>query len=207
VASRTPGDDAQAHSDWSTLFRTAFTQSRNAMVLVDDMRVHVDVNGAYLHLLGYRRDDVIGHPLWEFVDGGPQFTPAEWTAALALGSFSGEGAVVHADGHPFFVHYAATTEMVTGRRLVLFVALSTSRWGPRFRRSDEPELPATALTPREREVVHHVALGATAREIADELHIAHDTVRAHVRNAMKKLGARSRAHLVARVFAEGHTFD
>ena len=105
------------------------------------------------------------------------------------------------------MQWAATTEMVTGRRLVLFVALNTSRWGPRFRRADDVEQPAVQLTAREREVVHHVALGATAREIADELQIAHDTVRSHVRNAMKKLGARSRAHLVARAFAEGHTLD
>lgn len=36
-----------------------------------------------------------------------------------------------------------------------------------------------------------VAEGRTGREIADELHIAHDTARTHVRNAMTKLGARS----------------
>jgi regulatory LuxR family protein len=36
-----------------------------------------------------------------------------------------------------------------------------------------------------------------------ELHIAHDTVRTHVRNAMGKLGARSRAHLVAKALAAG----
>ena len=38
----------------------------------------------------------------------------------------------------------------------------------------------------------------------DELLIAHDTVRTHVRNAMTKLGARSRAHLVAKALGEGH---
>ena len=44
----------------------------------------------------------------------------------------------------------------------------------------------------------------TNDEIAAELHISHDTVRTHVRNAMNKVGARSRAHLVAKVLAEGH---
>ena len=47
-----------------------------------------------------------------------------------------------------------------------------------------------------------VALGQTGPEIADELGIAHDTVRTHVRNAMDKLGARSRAHLVAKAIGE-----
>ena len=44
----------------------------------------------------------------------------------------------------------------------------------------------------------------TGPESADELHISHDTVRKHVRNAMTKLGARSRAHLVAKALGEGH---
>ena len=40
-------------------------------------------------------------------------------------------------------------------------------------------------------------------EIADELHLSHDTVRTHIRNAMAKTGARSRAHLVAKALGEG----
>ena len=48
-----------------------------------------------------------------------------------------------------------------------------------------------------------VALGATGPEIADELRITHDTVRTHVRNAMVKQGARSRAHLVAKALGTG----
>ena len=48
-----------------------------------------------------------------------------------------------------------------------------------------------------------VALGYTGPEIAAELHISHDTVRTHVRNAMLKLDARSRAHLVAKALGDG----
>ena len=45
-------------------------------------------------------------------------------------------------------------------------------------------------------------MGLTSAEIADELHVSHNTVRTHVRNAMGKLEARSRAHLVAKSMAE-----
>jgi DNA-binding NarL/FixJ family response regulator len=105
------------------------------------------------------------------------------------------------------VQWGASVEVVTGTRLVLFVVLSTSRWGRRFRRplSTEPE-PRT-LTRREREIVRLVANGSSGPEIASELHIAHDTVRTHVRNAMTKLGARSRAHLVAKALGDGLTLD
>jgi DNA-binding CsgD family transcriptional regulator len=100
------------------------------------------------------------------------------------------------------VQYGATVEVVTGRRLVLFVSTTSSRWGRHFRRVvDGPE--GGELSAREREVVHLVALGRTGLEIADELHISHGTVRTHVRNAMTKVGARSRAHLVAKALGEG----
>ena len=99
------------------------------------------------------------------------------------------------------MQWAATTEVTAGRRLILVVALHTSRWGARFRRAPDERGDPRALSAREREVVRLVAHGHTGPEIADELGIAHDTVRSHVRNAMDKLGARSRAHLVAKAMA------
>ncbi len=95
-------------------------------------------------------------------------------------------------------------ETVTGRRLVLAVLIGPTRWGGRFRRTVEPSDAEGELSDRELEVVHHGAHGRSGPEIADELGIAHDTVRTHVRNAMEKVGARSRAHLVAKALGEGY---
>jgi PAS domain S-box-containing protein len=189
--------------EWARLFSTAFTHSRNAMVLLDGHRRYVDVNGAYLKLLGYRREELIGRPVYRHIVGGPLATPAQWQAWLHQHQFTGEAELVSADGGRVAVQWAATTEVVTGRQLVLFVALNTSRWGPRFRREVAPRKEPEALSAREREVVRLVALGNTGPEIAEELRIAHDTVRTHVRNAMEKSGARSRAHLVAKALGEG----
>jgi DNA-binding CsgD family transcriptional regulator len=47
-------------------------------------------------------------------------------------------------------------------------------------------------------------LGKSGPEIAAELHISYATERAHIRNAQAKLGAQSRAQLVAMTLAEGH---
>jgi PAS domain S-box-containing protein len=189
--------------DWSRLFSTAFAKSRNPMVLLDSSRCHVDVNGAYLKLIGYRRKDLIGKPMYQYVVGGPVASPSEWKAALHQHQFTGEVELMPATGGRVAVQWAATTEVVTGRQLVLFVTLSTSRWGPRFRREMPAKRESEALSAREREVVQLVAMGNTGPEIADELLIAHDTVRTHVRNAMEKSGARSRAHLVAKALGEG----
>ena len=188
---------------WSGFFETAFRQSRNAMVLVDDRRIHIDVNGAYLKLLGYTRGHLIGEPLYRFVAEPSRVSPEEWAAALAVGRFTGEADMICADGSRASVQWGASAEVVTGRRLVLFVVLSTSRWGGQFRRTTESARDEGQLSKREQEIVRLIALGSTGPEIADELQIAHDTVRTHVRNSMTKLRARSRAHLVANALGRG----
>jgi PAS domain S-box-containing protein len=187
----------------SALFETAFRQSRNPMVLVDEQRRQLDANGAYLRLLGHGRAAIVGQPIYRFVADGPLASPEQWANALAAGKFTGEAGMLCGDGSVVAVQWAACTEVVTGRRLVLFVALTTSRWGRHFRRPDVPQPEAPSLSPRECEIVRLIALGSAGPEIADELGVAHETVRTHVRNAMGKVGARSRAHLVAKALGEG----
>ena len=107
------------------------------------------------------------------------------------------------DGAELQVQYAAHPEVVTGRRLLLLVVL---RAGPARRRVDDhagPPNAEEALSEREREIVHLVALGRSSPEIGDELHISKNTVRTHVRNAMAKLNARSRPQLVAVALGHG----
>ena len=188
--------------DWSSLFWTTFKRSLNPMVLLDQNRRCVEVNGAFLRVAGYPRKELVGTPVWNIVKGGPRATEREWRELIAGGEFLGETELVAADGSVVGVHYAAHPATVAGQRVVLFVTLETARHG-RFRRTESDDASTDSLTDREREVVNLVALGHTSREIADELHIANDTVRTHVRNAQTKLGARSRAQLVAIALGEG----
>jgi len=53
------------------------------------------------------------------------------------------------------------------------------------------------LSPREREIVGLLARGESGEEIAEQLFLSPHTVRTHVRNAMAKTNAHTRAHLVA----------
>ena len=189
-------------SGWSALFSSAFRHSRNAMILLDGQRRIVDANAAMVQLVGRARPELVGRPVADLLTTGPLATEEEWQAWLNAGKFTGEATMRHADGGAVTVQWGAATEVATGRRLVLVVALHTSRWGSRFRRTPDNRGDPRALSAREREVVRLVALGWTGPEIADALGIAHDTVRTHVRNAMDKTGARSRAHLVAKTMTE-----
>jgi DNA-binding NarL/FixJ family response regulator len=53
-----------------------------------------------------------------------------------------------------------------------------------------------ALSGRERDVLEHLASGATNREIARELHLSPHTIKEHVSTVYRKLGARNRAEAV-----------
>ncbi len=195
-------DTAETRSGWSALFRDAFNQSRNAMVLLDDDRRHVEVNGAYVQLLGYRPSELIGRPVYELRADHSAISEQEWRAALRQKQFTGTIELVRADGGHLTAEYAGHPEIVTGRQLILFVALRVARGG-RMRDDSAPGTPRPELSPRELDVVRLLALGFSGPEVADELRIAHNTVRTHTRNAMTKVSARSRAQLVAKTLAEG----
>ena len=55
-----------------------------------------------------------------------------------------------------------------------------------------------ALTPRELEVLRLLARGLTNQAIANELVVREGTVKYHVKNILRKLGATSRADAVSR---------
>lgn len=65
---------------------------------------------------------------------------------------------------------------------------------------EPPERPT--LSPREREIVRHIARGASNKEIARALEIAETTVKIHVQHILRKLGLSSRVQ--AAVYATEH---
>ncbi len=65
------------------------------------------------------------------------------------------------------------------------------------------ETPTEALSPREGEVLRHVAAGLTNKAIALKIGISEHTVKFHLGSAMSKLGAASRAEAVAIAMRRG----
>jgi DNA-binding CsgD family transcriptional regulator len=187
---------------WTGLFWAAFKRSRNAMVLVDEGRSVVEVNGAFINVVLRPRAALIGRPVYEWIDGGPQLSDEEWRAALDQGDAFGRIVLLRGDGTRVGLEYAAHPDRVSGRQLVLFVVVSVDRRrrSVKRRRDTEPG----DLTDREREIIGLVAHGASGPDIAADLQISYATVRTHIRNAQAKLGAQSRAQLVAMTMGEGH---
>lgn len=64
-------------------------------------------------------------------------------------------------------------------------------------------LPQSDLSPRELEVLRHLAGGKSNKRIADALGIAEGTIRTHVSNILAKLGADDRTHAATEALRRG----
>jgi DNA-binding CsgD family transcriptional regulator len=181
------------------------------MALLDRDRYYVAVNDAWLDLFQCRREDVIGRGAGRSVIGAHTSARSEpWDRLLATGELYGERVVAYPNRRPVRVSYAAHAIDVNGQWRALFVTLSArvEPGGAELIGTSRPTthgLSSAGLTPREREVVRRVALGATTRRIASDLFLSPATVRSHIRNAMSKTNAHTRAQLVAIVLGEGLT--
>src|SRR3954464_5913562 len=76
---------------WPELFASAFGQSRNAMVLLDERRRIVNANAALTALVGRARSAVIGRPVFEIVARGALASEREWQANMDAGHFTRGG--------------------------------------------------------------------------------------------------------------------
>lgn len=194
-------------------FRSIFERSRIPMTLVDSERRYVAINDATVDFYGFPREEIIGSQTGHTLDAAERpASDAAWEKLVSTGELYDERVVLRADGRRIRVQYAAHASTASGRWLAFIVVLS-ARVEPggaeliasATANGDRPpaSAPVHVLTPREREVVRRVALGASSPEVAADLYLSPATVRSHVRNAMNKTNARTRAQLVAIALAEG----
>jgi DNA-binding CsgD family transcriptional regulator len=59
-----------------------------------------------------------------------------------------------------------------------------------------------SLSERECEVLEQIARGLSIEDIAGNLFLSPHTVRTHIKNILRKMGARTRAHAVAMAISE-----
>ncbi|HAP32705.1 MAG TPA: DNA-binding response regulator [Firmicutes bacterium] len=61
------------------------------------------------------------------------------------------------------------------------------------------------LTPREQEILYHLARGLTNKEISAATNLAVDTVKTHLRNIFRKLGVKNRTQAISKAIKMGST--
>jgi PAS domain S-box-containing protein len=192
-------------------FWAIFENSRLPMSLIDADRRYVAVNDAAVEFYGLPRQEIIGsRPGGTLAPDERAVAEAEWDELTRTGEYYGDRVFKRADGRRIRIQYAGSVSSANGRWLAFSVVLSArvdpdgpELLIPQAEDDDAPAPSRNLLTPREREVVRMVALGAGTRQVAADLYLSPETIRSHVRNAMSKTGAHTRAQLVAIALAEG----
>jgi PAS domain S-box-containing protein len=197
--SREGASAVETQDGYARVFWMAFRRSANAMFLVDLDRRIVAVNAAGERLAGRSADALAGERFTTLLDE-PADAPDDdaWRAQVRRGESFGRRVLRRPDGSTRVIEYAMRAARAGGSVLVLGVCLR-ERAASRLPPAHEP----APLSAREQDVVRRIALGEVTADICGGLHIAEDTVRAHVRNAMAKTGARTRAQLIAIALTEG----
>jgi DNA-binding CsgD family transcriptional regulator len=119
-----------------------------------------------------------------------------WEARLRQGVRARVLAAIEFDDAKVPLELIARVELQDHGQLSIEIALADPPAG-----AEATSDAAITLTRRERAVIDVVAMGKSSDEIAAMLGISPATVRTHVRNAMAKVGARTRAQLIAIVLA------
>jgi PAS domain S-box-containing protein len=194
-------------------FWSVFERSNIPMAVIDRDGSYLAINEAAEELFQYPREDVVGVRAGRTtLDLDPATREAEWEELERKGEFYGERVLEDRSGRPIRVSYAAHATELEGRWAALIVTLSAQLdpGGAELIKASPPPPSARAggrgragLSPREAEIVRQVALGHSTPQIAKDLGLSPATVRSHVRNAMVKTGAHTRAQLVALVLGDG----
>jgi DNA-binding CsgD family transcriptional regulator len=174
------------------------------MVTVDNDRRLIDANLAARLLLHLSLDELKRRRVDDLVASREaDRLPGFWSRLLDRGELLDVHELSVGSGSRIRMAVIALANVLPGEHLFV---LAPADWpGEELRDSERPRpSPAKSiLSTREREVLTLVASGAPLREIAEQLAISEATVRTHLGNANRKLGARNRPHAVALVLKHG----
>ncbi|MDT4940167.1 MAG: LuxR family transcriptional regulator, regulator of acetate metabolism [Pseudonocardiales bacterium] len=172
-----------------------------ALLAADSNRRIARVNERWSDLLGYSSAQACEMGLDELL--APESRPGiemRWADLLGTGMGMARIVMLRADGDRVHVRYGAFANVIPG----IHVAACLPEPG-QDGRMNRPARSRRAgqLTRREQESLRLVAAGMTTIAAAEQLGISPETVRTHVRNAMNKLGARTRAQAIAVAMRDG----
>lgn len=105
--------------------------------------------------------------------------------------------------HLVFVTTSDITEFTKDDRMKFKATLNLPNQPIKLLFEGSSEGFTSPLSPREKEIVQHLAEGHDSQTIADKLFISHDTVRTHRKNILEKTSAKNAVHLVQMAVANG----
>jgi len=196
-----------------------FSRTADAGFAVDADSHILFVNDAFTNLCRSTRPNVLGRTCCQIVRGHTlagepycgQSCPVKDKLRQGESVRNFDLAIPHPGEDAIWVNAGAVCTPPDWRpaiAVILFRPISLYDSVRRFvhekQRRNRPSLPESLrLTRREIQVFRCLAEGKSTNDIADQLHISYSTTRNHIRNIFSKLGAHSRAEVVAQAYRYG----
>jgi DNA-binding CsgD family transcriptional regulator len=172
-----------------------------ALLAADNERRILRVNARWVNLTGYEHETATRMRIDDLL--APESRPGiemRWSDLLGTGLATARVVVMRPDHVRLAVRYGGFANVLAGVHVAALLA-EPGQDGRAIRPARARR--AGQLTRREQESLRLVAMGMTTTAAADRLGISPETVRTHVRNAMNKLGARTRAQAIAVAMRDG----
>ena len=172
-----------------------------ALLAADDGRHILRVNDRWSDLTGYDPDVATTMRLDDML--APESRPGldmRWGDLMGTGLGTARLVILRPDHSRVAIRYGGFANVMAGVHVA--ACLAEPGQDPRNVRPARTRR-AGQLTRREQESLRLVAMGMTTTAAAEQLGISPETVRTHVRNAMNKLGARTRAQAIAVAMRDG----
>lgn len=174
------------------------------MVTVDNERRCVAANRAARLLFRLSQAEMRERRIDDFAPSHMALLLEDACARLLRdGSVAGAFDVSFLDGSHLRIVYCASANTLPGQHLIVFAPANWPEDELGAVDEDGTEPSPAPVSPREREVLTLIAAGADLDQIAHELSISVNTVRTHIINAYRKLGAHNRAHAIALAMQQG----
>jgi PAS domain S-box-containing protein len=187
------------------MFLSAMIQSSAVAAVISDPRLPdnpiVDCNQAFVDLTGYSRDEIIGRNC-RFLSG--EGTEPGLTESLRVAIRDERPIMVEIlnykkDGAPIFGDSGALEYFLGSQVEVPDDVASASE----LRRKQAAERIAS-LTPRQRDIVVHLAAGKLNKQIGFDLGICERTVKMHRSAVLRSLGLRTTADIIRLAIEAGY---
>jgi DNA-binding CsgD family transcriptional regulator len=178
--------------------RRAVESSFVPMGFVDNERRFISENRALRLLFRMNARELTGAALGDFTAPERRWVwDKRWVHMLRHNYYVGPHELVFPDRSRLEVVVIAMANALPGRHLIATIprAWPVEALGDPGATTAAPQ--RGRLSPREADVLALLASGRTVDEVAAELTVEPSTVKTHLRNAHRKLGARNRAHAVA----------
>lgn len=171
------------------------------LLAADEDRQIKRVNSRWCDMAGYSAEQAVTMRVDDVL--APESKPGlemRWGDLLSSGMSTARTVLLCGDGSRLQVRYGAFAHVTPGVQVAAFIVEPGQ--AARFTRPTRTRRTGQ-LTRREQEALRLVARGMTTTVAAEQLGISPETVRTHVRNAMNKLGARTRAQAIAVAMRDG----